>query len=846
MPQWDLANSDLVLVMGSNMAENHPIAFRFAMQAKLKGATLIHADPRFTRTSAMADIYAPLRAGSDIAFLGGLIRHVLENDLWFRDFALPYTNIATIIGEDYQGPDELDGLFSGWNEDGKRYSVESWQYDGVVVPSSLAESYVEREGFAEATERLHEGPTPQDPTLQHPRCVYQIMRRHFARYTPEMVERVTGCPQEVFLKVADAIARNSGRERTGAICYAVGWNHHSKGAQVIRAGAILQALLGNVGRPGAGLLALRGHTSIQGSTDIATLYDLMPGYLPQPHAFRPHGTLADYLEVETSPTGWWHNFPKYAVSLLRAWYGGNAKPENGWGYDWLPRIVGDHSQLPMTIAMRNGIVKGLFVMGQNPVVGSSNSKLVQRGLARLDWMVVRDIAETDTATFWRDGHIVRDGEMRPEDINTEVFLMPASLAGEKAGTFTNTHRLVQWHDKVVDAPGESRSENWFIYHLGRRMQQLYHDSARTEDAAIRALAWEYPVDAEGEPDPEAVLREINGYTWADKKPVSGFSDLKDDGSTACGCWIYSGVFPEEGQNRSRDRKPDGPEGPGTHLRWGFAWPSNRRTLNNRASADPAGKPWSERKRLVWWDEEKGEWDSPDQVDFVKTKRPDYRPDWSQRPAGMDAISGTQPFIMIPDGVAGLFVPSGLKDGPLPEHYEPVESPVPNAFHPGRDSSPPAKKWEHDDNPIHDPGDPRWPHVLTTYRLTEQHSGGTPTRIVPTTAELQPEGFAEIPTELAAQLGIRSTDWVVLSTPRGEIETRALVTDRLRPWRLDGGRVVHQLGLPWHYGWAGFATGDIANVLTAVIGDSNTGMHENKALTCALRPGRLERTRKEER
>jgi formate dehydrogenase major subunit len=845
LPQWDLANSDLILVMGSNMAENHPIAFRFAMQAKLKGATLIHADPRFTRTSAMSDIYAPLRAGTDIAFLGGLIRHVLENDLWFRDFALPYTNIATIIGEDYQGPDELDGIFSGWNEDGKRYSVESWQYDGVVVPSSLAEGYVEIEGFAEATKRLHEGPTPQDPTLQHPRCVYQIMRRHFARYTPEMVERVTGCPRDVFLKVADAVARNSGRERTGTICYAVGWNHHSNGAQVIRAGAILQALLGNVGRPGAGLLALRGHTSIQGSTDIPTLYDMMPGYLPQPHAFRPHDTLANYLKVETNPTGWWHNFPKYAVSLLRAWYGDHATPENGWGYDWIPRTVGDHSQLPMTVAMRNGVVKGLFVMGQNPVVGSSNSKLVQRGLARLDWMVVRDIAETDTATFWRDGHIVRDGEMRTEDIGTEVFLMPASLAGEKAGTFTNTHRLIQWHDKVVEAPGESRSETWFIYQLGCRLQALYRDSARTEDQAIRALAWDYPVDEEGEPDPEAVLREINGYTWADKKLLSGFSELKDDGSTACGCWIYSGVFPEDGRNRTRERRPDGQEGPGTHLGWGFAWPSNRRTLNNRASADPEGRPWSERKRLVWWDEDKGEWDSPDQVDFVKTKRPDYRPDWSKHPAGMDAISGTQPFIMIPDGVAALFVPSGLKDGPLPEHYEPVESPVPNAFHPNRASNPPAKKWEHDDNPIHDPGDPRWPHVLTTYRLTEQHSGGTPTRIVPTTAELQPEGFAEIPTELAAELGIGNTDWVVLSTPRGEIETRALVTDRLRPWLLDGGRVVHQLGLPWHFGWAGFATGDIANVLTAVVGDPNTGMHENKALTCALRPGRLERTRKEE-
>jgi formate dehydrogenase major subunit len=840
MPQWDLAKADVILVMGSNIAENHPIAFRFALQAKARGATIIHADPRFTRTSALADIYAPLRAGSDIAFLGGLIRHVLENDLWFRDFALAYTNLSTIIGPDYKGPDELAGYFSGWNEDGRRYSPETWQYDGVVVPSSLAEGYVEIEGFAEATKRLHEGPTPKDPTLQHPRCVYQVMRRHFARYTPEMVERVTGCPRDVVLKVADALARNSGRERTGAICYAVGWNHHTKGAQVIRAGAILQALLGNVGRPGAGLLALRGHTSIQGSTDISTLYDLLPGYLPQPHAFRPHHTLEDYLKVETNPTGWWHNFPKYYVSLLRAFYGDSATTANGMGHDLMPRITGNHSQLPMTVAMDTGVIKGLFVMGQNPVVGGSNSKLVQRGLAKLDWMVVRDVTETDTACFWRDGHLVRDGEMRPEEIGTEIFLMPASISGEKAGSFTNTHRLLQWHDKVVDAPGDSRSELWFTYHLGRRLKELYAGSERPEDAPIRALHWDYPTDGEGEPDAEAVLREINGYTWPGREQISSFGDLKDDGSTACGCWIYSGVFPEQGRNLSRSRKPDGPEGPGTHLGWGFAWPDNRRTLNNRASADPEGRPWSERKRLVWWHEAEGRWESPDKVDFVPTKRPDYEPDWSRKPAGMDALSGTQPFIMIPDGVAALFVPSGLKDGPLPEHYEPTETPVRNAFHPTVEGNPAAPRWLYDHNPIASPGDPRWPHVLTTFRLTEHHSGGTPTRMVPTTAELQPEGFCEIPTELARSLGIGSTDWVVVSTPRGEIETRALVTDRLRPFTLDGGRVVHQLGLPWHYGWSGYATGDVANVLTAVVGDPNTGMHENKALACAVRAGRLTR------
>ncbi len=846
MPQWDLARSDVVLVMGSNMAENHPIAFRFAMQAKLRGATLIHVDPRFTRTSAMCDIYAPIRAGTDIAFLGGIIHYLLENDLWFREWAIPYTNIATIIEDGFAGP-EGDGTFSGWNKEETRYSTETWQYKGLTVPSPLAEAWMETGGdFAERVSHMRDGPPPRDETLQHPNCVYQIMRRHFARYTPEMVERITGCPRDLFIKVCEAMARNSGRERTGAICYAVGWNHHTVGAQIIRAGAILMGLLGNVGRPGAGMLALRGHTSIQGSTDIATLYDMLPGYLPQPHALRPHGTLEEYLKVETAPTGWWAEFPKYAVSLLRAYYGGEASEANGWGYDWLARIVGDHSMLPISLAMDNGVIRGLFVMGQNPAVGGSNSKLVQRGLAKLDWLVVRDIAETDTATFWRDGHLIRDGEMRPEEIGTEVFLMPGALSGEKAGSFTNTHRLVQWHDKVVDAPGDSTSELWFVDELGRRIRKLYAGSTRPEDKAILNLRWNYPRDEEDEPDAEAVLCEINGYRCADGKLLSDFKDLKEDGSTACGTWIYLGVFPEPGKNLARSRKADGPEGPGTHLGWGFAWPANRRTLNNRASADPDGRPWSERKKLITWDEEKSEWSGPDVPDFPKDKRPDFEPDWSKKPKGMEAHSGSDPFIMIADGRAALFSPSGMKDGPLPEHYESVETPATNPLHPGMSSSPAAKRWDQHDNRLAPPADPRYPHMLTTFRLTEHHSGGTPTRIVTTTAELQPEMFCEIPVELAGRIGIRMGDWVVLSTERGEIETRAMVTSRLRPFRLPDGRECHQLALPWHFGWSGFATGDVANVLTAVVGDANTGMHENKSLACALRPGRLSRVQRPRR
>ena len=840
LPQWDLANSDCIVVMGSNMAENHPVAFRFVLQAKARGATIVHVDPRFTRTSALADVYAPIRAGTDIAFLGGIIHHLLEHDLWFREYALEYTNLATIIDERFRSASEADGLFSGWDPKAQKYDYASWQYEGVTVPSSLAEHYVNTtESFSDQEKRLSEHAPNEDRTLSHPYCVYQILRRHYAPYTPTMVERITGCPREVFLRVADALARNSGRDRTGVFCYAVGWTHHTTGVQMIRAAAIIQALLGSVGRPGGGILALRGHCSIQGSTDVPTLYNMLPGYLPQPHAWKPHATLAQYIESEQVETGWWHEFPKYIVSLLRAWYGEQAQPTNGFGYAWLPKIVGDHSQLPMTLAMVDGTIRGLLLLGQNPVVGGHNSrKVVQPGLAKLEWLVVRDTHETETASFWYACDAVKSGELATQDIATEVFLLPASIAaGEKSGTFTNTHRLLQWHDQVVDGPGDSRSDLWFVYHLGQRLKALYAESRDARDSPIQALTWDYPVEGERrEPSAAAVLKEINGYTWADKRQVSGYTALKDDGSTACGVWIYSGVYPEEGLNKARSRRPDPPEGPGTHLDWGFAWPSNRRNMYNRASADPEGRPWSDAKKLVWWDEEQGRWTGKDVPDFVADKRPDYIPDPNRRTTGMDALSGRDPFIMIADGKSSLFVPAGLKDAPLPAHYEPVESPVRNPLHAQQDN-PTAKKWPRMENVYHEPADPRYPHVLTTYRLTEHHSGGTPTRAVASTAELQPEGFAEIPPELAADLGIENLDWVVLSTARGEIETRALVTERLRPFQIDGRR-VYQIGMPWHFGYKGYATGAIANELTSVVGDPNTTMHEGKALTCALRKGRL--------
>ncbi|MCA1647320.1 MAG: molybdopterin-dependent oxidoreductase [Chloroflexi bacterium] len=847
-PQWDVANADCVVIMGSNMAENHPIAFRFVLQAKeTNNATIVHADPRFTRTSALADIYAPVRAGSDIAFLGGLINYILERDLWFKDYVLNYTNISTVIEDDYQGANELDGMFSGWEADKRDYAGDSWQYSGMEVPATIAEHYSHESSSTEQRQqklhKLTQQTPPRDPTLQHPRCVYQILRRHYASYTPEVVEQVTGCPRETFLKVADTICQNSGPDRTTAWCYAVGWTHHTTGVQMIRACAMIQTLLGNIGRPGGGILALRGHSSIQGSTDIPTLYNMLPGYLPQPSARQPHKTLKQYVEHEAPPTGWWHNFPKYVVSLLRAWYGDAIDPGGEWNYQLIPKIMGDHSQQPMMLAIRGGTIRGLLLIGQNPVIGGHNTHMIRKALPNLEWMVVREIFENETASYWYRSPEVHSGDLRPQDIKTEMFLMPASMPGEKEGTFTNTHRLVQWHDKVVEPPGDCRSETWFFYHLGRRLKELYADSLDPKDEPIRSLTWDYPTRGPtDEPSAEAILKEINGYTWPERAQIADFKDLKDDGTTACGCWIYTGVFPENENNQTRSRKADTPDGPGTHLGWGFAWPSNRRIMYNRASADPAGRPWSERKKYMRWDpdagpERRGAWVGPDKPDVSIDKNPEYEPDFSKGPlVGMDAHDGKSPFMMSTDGKAWLFVPSGLKDGPLPTHYEPVESPVRNPMYRQQDN-PVAKKWERPDNPYHAVADPKYPYVMTTYRLSEHHSGGIPTRMVPSTAELQPEVFVELSPELAAELAVENLDWLVVSTARGEVEAKALVTERMRPLQI-GDRRVHQVGMPWHFGWHGYATGDVVNTLSAVVGDPNTTIHEGKAFTCNVRKGRL--------
>jgi formate dehydrogenase major subunit len=845
------------MIMGSNMAECHPVAFRWPLKAKTDhGAVLMHVDPRFTRTSAMCDIHAQIRAGSDIVFLGALINYVVNSRRWntesfFKEYVINYTNAATLVNPDFRDTEELDGLFSGLSADGSAYSAASWSYQRNPAPASAV---TEAKTFTDLLLQRIPGRPKTDLTLNDPQTVFQIVRKHYARYTPEMVERVCGCSGETFLKVAETLLSNSGRDRTSNITYAVGWTQHTVGVQIIRAAGMLQALLGNIGRPGGGVLALRGHASIQGSTDIATLYHSLPGYLNMPDARKAEETLKDFILTEAVPlsTSYWGNYPKFAVSYFKAQFGDAATKENDYGYNYHPQITRDHSHLPMFVEMAAGKVTGLLVMGQNPAVGGQNARLQRKALANLDWMVVRDFYETETAAFWRNSPEIKSGELKTAAIKTEVFFLPSGMVPEMEGSFTNTQRLLQYHEKAADPPGDARSNLWFTYHLGKRIKALYRSSTSDRDWAIRNLTWDYEPDPaevapwriKDEPSAYKVLKEINGYTWNDKKPLPSFANLKEDGSTACGAWIYTGVIPEEGKNNAARRQGDDWISPN----WGFAWPANRHIMYNRAAADPAGRPWSEKKTFVFWDENAdsgakdaqgkpilGKWVAPsgEGIDFALTKAPGSK--GRDDGIGFDWLGGNDPFIMRADGKAWLFAPSGLVDGPLPTHYEPYESPVHNIVY-RQEANPVAKVWKVDGNPYHLIADPKYPIVISTYRLTEHYLSGTMSRWLPWLAELMPELFCELSPELAAEKGIKNGEYMTIWTARGEIQARALVTRRMRPFAIDG-RTVHSIGMPWHWGWQGTARGDVVNNLSALVADPNVSIHEGKVFTCNVRVGK---------
>lgn len=822
------------------MAEAHPVGFRWVMKAKERGATIIHVDPRFSRTSALADIWVPIRAGSDIAFLGGLVRHVIEHNLFFREYVIHFTNASCILREDFRDTDDGEtGYFSGWNAKQRAYDKESWVYEGHPDLS-----------FPE-----------RDLSLQHPRSVFQTLRRHFARYTPEMVANICGISPALFQKVADALVAASGPDKTAAICYALGWTQHSKGVQIIRTASILQLLLGNIGRPGGGIMALRGHASIQGSTDIPTLYDILPGYLTMPRGDGTEERLTDYLAHQTKPTGLWNNYPSYFISFLKASYGKNATADNEFGYSWVPKLTGNHSFFEYLYDMADGKMEGMFLMGQNPAVAGANSRFQRTSLAKLKWLVVRDMVEIESATFWCDSPEIERGELTAEEIDTEVFFFPAAGHAEKEGAFTQTQRMLQWREKAVDPPGDARSEGWFMHQLALRLIEKAKGSDDPLDEPLRALDWWYPQDEHGEPQMESVLAEINGWHTdpqaavvaggADPDPgngivfaldregnphhgpqLEGFAKLKADGSTASGCWIYSGVLGPDKINKANTRNSKSYLGHG----WGFVWPADRRIIYNRASAKPTGEPWSERKKLVWWNQDERKWTGIDVPDFVPGKAPDFRPTGDE--SGLDGIPGDAPFILHEDGLGWLHVPKGLQDGPMPTHYEPLESPVKNALY-SRDTNPVVNWFTRAENRFAPPGDPRFPFVLTTYRLTEHHTAGGMSRFLSHLAELQPELFAEISLELAGELGIKNGDYISIVSLRGAIESRALVSRRMQPLQLNG-KTVHQIAMPFHFGSAGPVQGGATNDLVPISGEPNVTIMEAKALACNIVPSRLPR------
>jgi len=803
----DIANSDCILAIGSNPAENHPAAFGHITIAKEKGAKLISVDPRFTRTSAKADIYCPMRSGTDIAFINGMIKWILDDiernpGNYNMTYIKEYTNASYLINPDFKGPVELDGLFSGYagsrnetDNSKRKYDKSTWQF------------------------QLDEKGIPKrDMSFKDPNCVFQIMKRNFARYTPEVVSSITGAPVDTFLQVCQTFAASGQVGKAGTILYAMGTAQHTYASQNIRAYAILQLLLANIGVAGGGINAMRGESNVQGSTDYALLFHILPGYLP---VFQNIDTsLEKHLQRVTPKSNdpksanWWQNRPKYVISLLKAWYGDAATKDNEFGYHYLPKIQAgqDYSHISLFEAMDKGIIKGFMCWGQNPAVGGPNANLERRALEKLDWLVVTDLWHTETANFWH-----RPG-VNPADIKTEVFLLPALNSYEKEGSVTNSGRWMQWRYKAADGPGVARDDLWMLDQLARRLKELYAKEGGPNAEAITQLVWDYGHE---HPDPNAVAKEINGYDLTTGKLLDSFVGLKDDGTTSSGSWIYCNSYVEPDKepdapipgNRAsrRDATPD-PFNVGLYPKWAWCWPLNRRIVYNRASVDLDGVPWDKEHPVIWWKDDKWVGDVPD---------------GGFPPMAVDPEKTKYPFIMTTEGHARLFGP-GMADGPLPEHYEPWESPIENPIS-KQQNNPAFKIWRPEEQGTPD----KYPVVCSTYRVCEHWQGGQMTRNMPWVIEAMPEPFVEMSEELAVERGIANGEWVIVESTRGQVRMKALVTKRFKPFHLNG-KTVHQVGIPWHWGYTGLSTGDSANVLTPHVGDANTMIPEYKAFLVNVR------------
>ena len=798
----DIRNADLVLIMGGNAAEAHPCGFKWVIEAKHKNkAKLIVVDPRFTRSAAMSDYYAPIRTGTDIAFLGGVIHHLLSNDKLQHEYVRKYTNAPFIVGEGYSF---ADGIFSGYDEAKRSYSNASWAYE------------FDENGFAKI-----------DETMQHPRSVLQIMKAHYARYTPEMVTKITGTPIEKFIKICEMIAGTAEANKAMTVMYALGWTQHSQGAEMIRAGAIMQLLLGNIGVSGGGMNALRGHSNIQGLTDLGLLSTSLPGYLSlanekeqdleayyKPRALKP---------LRPNQTSYWQNYPKFFVSLQKSWWGAAATAENSWAFDYLPKYDKVYDVLRAFDLMNEGKINGYICQGFNPVGSFPNKKKVVDGLSKLKFLVIIDPLTTETSEFWKN--YGEHNDVKSDEIQTTVFRLPSTCFAEEDGSLVNSSRWLQWHWKGAEPPGEARGDPEIIAVLFNRIKALYVKDGGAFPDPIVNLTWPYKTASN--PSAEELALEFNGKALADVTDpkdatkvlvkagdqVASFGQLRDDGSTASGCWVFAGCWTQAGNQMARRDNSD-PWGNGQTLNWAWAWPANRRILYNAASSSPNGKPWNAKRKLVQWNGKA--WGGADVPDIQADANPD----------DPDRI---QPFIMNAEGVARLFAPTGMAEGPLPEHYEPFESPMlkGNPMHPNNplaQANPAARIFRGDRAMLGSPKD--FPYAATSYRLTEHFHYWT--KNVQTSAIIQPQQFVEIGEMLAKEKGIAHGDQVKVSSKRGFIKAVAVVTKRIKELDCDGQR-VHHVGLPNHWGFVGVAKpGYLVNTLTPVVGDANTQTPEYKS------------------
>ena len=788
----DIKNSNCIMIIGSNAAENHPLSFKWVTKAMERGAKLISVDPRFTRTSSKADIYAKLRSGTDTAFIGGMIKYVIEDienhpENYNMTYIKEYTNATLLIDPDFKGPADLDGLFCGYDASKRAYDRSKWVYqlDDKGIPR-------------------------RDISLKDPNCVFQLLKKQFSRYDVDTVCSITGTPKDVYRKVCETYATTGKPDKAATIIYAMGATQHTNAVQMIRSYSILQLLLGNIGVAGGGINAARGQSNVQGSTDHAILYHIHPGYLKTPHPedVDLEAYLKHYTPTSNDPlsANWWQNYKKYIVSLLKAWYGDAAVASNGFAYDYLPKVEGDHSHIAMAEAIENGVVKGLISPAHNTAVSGPNVNLEREGLGKLDWLVVSELWESETAAFWK-----RPG-VDPAQIKTEVFLLPAKASMEKEGSLTNSGRWMQWRYKCCDGPSMARNDLWIVTQLVMRVKELYATEGGEYPDPILNLTWDYG----DEPDVHKVAQEINGYDLETGQLLPSFAKLKSDGTTSSGNWIYCGSYTEDGNMGARRDPTQTPAQAsiGLYPNWAWCWPVNRRILYNRASVDLDGNPFNTDKPVVNWHPLLGKWEGD-------------IPDGGWPPMSQQ---GTKlPFIMTSEGRAHLFVTGEvLNDGPMPEHYEPWESPVKNLLS-GIQSDPVVTIWKS----LVKGDASKYPIVATTYRVSEHWQAGQMTRNLPWLVELMPEMFVELSEELAEEKGIRNGGRVIVESARGKIEAVAVVTKRFSPFSIDG-KKVHQIGMPWHWGYMGLSTGDSANMLTPNIGDANTTIPEYKAFLCDIR------------